>query len=142
MLDYSLFAAVAAWIRVVDPFTEYEDFTVEIASLDDNWSHILSTCAEVKADVHVREQDLVVSVTRDLSSPVYQIRYRSVRGRDKDASEFRKRYHQHDPFLVDGILKLFTDDSATHLYAHTNSGREYFGIRAGDTRVYEGCIKL
>lgn len=144
MIDYSLFAAVAALVRVVDPFTEYEDFTLVENELDDDWKHILRSCSELKADMFVKEQKLIINVDYDdyAENPTYQVSYKSLRDRDIDALEFRKKFYQYDPVLVEGMLSLFEENNAAKFYEKTYDGRIHFGVQVDGAKVYEGVAKL
>jgi len=166
MIDYSLFSVVAARVRYIDPFCEFDDFIIMTDNEDDDWKHILSTCAEVKDDVEVKEYGVAVNVVYDDGSTTevlgyfdddghwkfgdngntkndhYQISYRSIRSREEDALEFNKRYHRYDPALVDGMLKLFNENTKATFYERKYGGRLYFGVQVGNDKVYEGCVKL
>ena len=144
MIDYSLFAAVAALVRVIDPFTEYEDFILVESELDDNWKHIFRSCSELKADMLVKEQKLIINVDYDdyAENPTYQVTYKSLRDRDIDALEFRKKFYKYDPVLVEGMLELFKDENKATLYERKYDGRIHFGVQVDGTRVYEGVAKL
>jgi hypothetical protein len=146
MFDYANFVAMGMWIRTIDPFTEHDRFTVLEGQddLDPAWKDILKSCSEVKADVLVREYNLIINVEDDGDEfyTVYTVRYKSTNSRQDDADEFSKRYRRYDPALVDGILKLYRENEESTLYENRVIDRIYFGIRVGNNRVYEGCAKV
>lgn len=84
MIDYSLFSAVAFFVKNADPDLTHQYFSVEERDCNADWKHILSECSKLEADYLVTEENLIVNVEFDKNNKVYHISYQSVADRKSD----------------------------------------------------------